>query len=64
MTTPEDPIHARPAKPSVDELRYEIQSLYGLVQHGERVAVNPEARNAFHLVSAWLDRILWPRTAA
>lgn len=62
VPTPCDPIHDRPAKATADELRYDLESLHGLALHGERTALLPEARHAFHLMAGWTARILWPVT--
>jgi hypothetical protein len=61
---PRDPMHDRPTRPNLDELRHDLESLHGRALHGERTAVNPAARNAFHLMAQWLDQILWPEVAA
>jgi hypothetical protein len=60
--SPQDPMHDRPAKPTADELHHSMESLYGLCQRGERTALAPEARHAFHLMSSWLENALWPVT--
>lgn len=62
VPAPRDPMHDRPVKPTVDELRREVETIYGRTLHGERVAATAEARGAFHLVAAWLDQLLWPVT--
>jgi len=54
-----DPVHDRPAKPTTDELRHDLESVHGSLLRLERTAATPQAAGAFHAAAQLVSDLLW-----